>query len=232
VFDTFAVTGAYPNESSTGNVNSVPLPTTVLIVPATIPAAKIASACSGLTPTTLSAARIAVWVGAAQRAWASWTTRARPVQAAGRLERGGLTKGWPAGEDNPTTLSGPIGGWRILPGSRGQSSTPTPARHGALDFPRPTPGEGAPTRNPSPASRSDGDLPPKQRRKNSKPPERGKTQPRACGPLGIRSSRRPARHPGSPCRAALESSGCLNGPGASRPATAPSQKAATKSTRG
>jgi hypothetical protein len=40
---------------------------------------------------------------------------------------------------------------------------------------------------------------------------RGDTQPRAWGPLGIRSSLRPARHPGSPVRAALESSGCLMG---------------------
>ena len=43
MFDTFACTGAYPNPRSTGNVSSVPLPTTVLIVPAPSPAAAIAT---------------------------------------------------------------------------------------------------------------------------------------------------------------------------------------------
>jgi hypothetical protein len=43
VFDTFAVTGEYPNASSTGNVISVPLPTTVLIAPAAMPAAAMAA---------------------------------------------------------------------------------------------------------------------------------------------------------------------------------------------
>src|SRR5437764_9774031 len=53
VFETLAVTGAYPNPRSTGNVISVPLPTTVLIVPAATPAPKMASACRGVTRTTL-----------------------------------------------------------------------------------------------------------------------------------------------------------------------------------
>src|SRR5262249_51796126 len=44
VFDTLACTGAYPNASSTGNVINVPLPTTVLTVPAPNPAAAIAMA--------------------------------------------------------------------------------------------------------------------------------------------------------------------------------------------
>jgi len=46
--ETFAVTGGYPNASSVGNVISVPLPTTVLIVPAAMPAAKIAAMCQAL----------------------------------------------------------------------------------------------------------------------------------------------------------------------------------------
>ena len=48
MFDTFAVTGAYPKASSTGKVRSVPLPTTVLIVPAPKPAAPIAIASQAL----------------------------------------------------------------------------------------------------------------------------------------------------------------------------------------
>src|ERR1700726_620366 len=41
VFDTFAVTGPYPNASSTGKVIRVPLPTRVLIAPAATPARAI-----------------------------------------------------------------------------------------------------------------------------------------------------------------------------------------------
>jgi hypothetical protein len=42
VFETFAVTGAKPNDSSTGKLISVPEPTTLLTVPAATPAAMIA----------------------------------------------------------------------------------------------------------------------------------------------------------------------------------------------
>jgi hypothetical protein len=41
---TFASTGGYPKASSVGKVISVPEPTTVLIVPAASPAAKMARA--------------------------------------------------------------------------------------------------------------------------------------------------------------------------------------------
>lgn len=44
VFVTFAVTGAYPNASSVGNVISVPLPTIAFAMPAPMPAPTIASA--------------------------------------------------------------------------------------------------------------------------------------------------------------------------------------------
>ena len=44
LFDTFASTGGYPKASSVGKVISVPEPTTVLIVPAASPAAKMARA--------------------------------------------------------------------------------------------------------------------------------------------------------------------------------------------
>jgi alcohol dehydrogenase len=50
VFETFALTGAYPNASNTGNVINVPLPTTVLIVPAASPAIAIARTSPMLTP--------------------------------------------------------------------------------------------------------------------------------------------------------------------------------------
>ncbi len=43
MFDTFAVTGEYPNARSTGKVIRVPLPTSVLIPPAAMPAAVIAA---------------------------------------------------------------------------------------------------------------------------------------------------------------------------------------------
>ncbi len=43
MFETLAVTGEYPNASSTGKVISVPLPTRVLIAPAAIPAAAMAA---------------------------------------------------------------------------------------------------------------------------------------------------------------------------------------------
>src|SRR5690242_16588959 len=49
VFDTFATSGEYPTASSVGNVISVPLPTTVLIVPAAMPATTTASTSSALT---------------------------------------------------------------------------------------------------------------------------------------------------------------------------------------
>ena len=48
MFDTFAVTGAYPNASSTGNVISVPLPTSVLIAPAATPARAIETTSAAL----------------------------------------------------------------------------------------------------------------------------------------------------------------------------------------
>ena len=44
MFDTFAVTGAYPTASSVGNVMSEPEPTTAFMPPATAPAATMASA--------------------------------------------------------------------------------------------------------------------------------------------------------------------------------------------
>ncbi len=52
MFDTFAATGAYPKASNTGNVISVPLPTTVLIVPAARPARAMASTSPTLTAQT------------------------------------------------------------------------------------------------------------------------------------------------------------------------------------
>ena len=48
LLDTFAVTGAHPSEISTGKVIRVPLPTIVLMVPAATPAARMASASSGV----------------------------------------------------------------------------------------------------------------------------------------------------------------------------------------
>ena len=49
LFETFAVTGGYPNASSTGKVISEPLPTTVLMVPAARPAARMARASGTVT---------------------------------------------------------------------------------------------------------------------------------------------------------------------------------------
>ena len=49
VFETFAVTGGMPTPISTGNETSVPDPTTVLIVPAQMPAARTSSPCQTLT---------------------------------------------------------------------------------------------------------------------------------------------------------------------------------------
>src|SRR5664279_2523838 len=48
VFETFATTPGYPNARSVGKVMSEPEPTTVLMVPAASPAARIAIASSGL----------------------------------------------------------------------------------------------------------------------------------------------------------------------------------------
>src|SRR5450759_3388282 len=48
VFETFATTGEYPTARSVGNVISEPDPTTVLMVPAARPAARIAIASNGL----------------------------------------------------------------------------------------------------------------------------------------------------------------------------------------
>src|SRR3954451_24116126 len=48
VFETLAVPGAYPSDSSTGNVTSVPLPTTVLMAPAATPETRIARAAAPL----------------------------------------------------------------------------------------------------------------------------------------------------------------------------------------
>jgi hypothetical protein len=44
VFETFAVTGLYPNARSVGKVMSVPLPTIAFAMPAPTPAATIATA--------------------------------------------------------------------------------------------------------------------------------------------------------------------------------------------
>src|SRR4029079_17475152 len=49
VFETLAVTGGMPNARRVGNVISVPDPTTVLMVPAAIPASRMATISHGLT---------------------------------------------------------------------------------------------------------------------------------------------------------------------------------------
>src|SRR6185503_10678520 len=49
-FDVVAVTGGYPSATRTGNVTSVPEPTTVLIRPAQTPARAMIAACHHCTP--------------------------------------------------------------------------------------------------------------------------------------------------------------------------------------
>src|SRR3954452_14231894 len=55
VFDTFATSGENPTASSTGKVISVPLPTTVLMVPAATPARTTATTSNALTTWSLGA---------------------------------------------------------------------------------------------------------------------------------------------------------------------------------
>ena len=50
MLETLATSGEKPTASSTGNVISVPLPTTVLMVPAATPASTTATTSSALTP--------------------------------------------------------------------------------------------------------------------------------------------------------------------------------------
>src|SRR5690606_41973878 len=69
-FGVVAVTGGYPSATSTGNVTSVPEPTTVLIIPAQTPAKVIRTACHQIMPhsrrLTIGTSRDGVTVRAAR----------------------------------------------------------------------------------------------------------------------------------------------------------------------
>ena len=76
MLETFAVTGGYPTASRMGNVMSVPLPTTTLIVPAAIPAKRDRDGLAGVHRGILGA-----------RGRARTGQDASPVTGHGRLHR-------------------------------------------------------------------------------------------------------------------------------------------------